>query len=445
MSSKIETTENNNMKITLSIKNQDDKIIELTDNQEINEQKLDMLNHFLYICCENGLLEVLKILLERKESQTITQDKDKYLYFLKTACFFDKNGIINYLLDKRTISVNDIFGMAYDHSYTIIIKNMFDKGLVLNNDLLKIICNNDRGIIIEFLIEKGLIKNHLNSIINYSCEYDNLIVVELLIKNELLEYIFRTAIKYNSTKIISYVLDSTDRMGKLKNIECFPQIAFENNNFDVIIRLIKSCMIEQLQIIYIIFCAMENNKLNLIELLFKENLHTRLILDISVKNNFPDAILLLLNNGLKTDDINYSIKISCENKKDNIVELLIKYVMNNIKDFDVKSVLNSACEYGNLELVKKLSFNGELEIDDFKYASLIALKNNNFEIVKFMIEMRLIIDVEFDIGFIMISAIQNNKQGLITYLVTKFDCQKYLQFAVAGGNYDIIKIFRNKK
>jgi ankyrin repeat protein len=121
----------------------------------------------------------------------------------------------------------------------------------------------------------------------------------------------------------------------------------------------------------------------------------------------------------------------------------IKYVINNVNEFKKHEALSIACSENSIDVVKYLIEHG---VDFNKYYESNInelLKHNSFEILKYLIDNN-IIDITDDKYILSESCKYENNLKIVEYLINQgFDINLYngeaLYNAIENDNYDIVK------
>lgn len=215
----------------------------------------------------------------------------------------------------------------------------------------------------------------------------------------------------------------------------FLTIAIENNHLSVVkylvnelVKIDTSIIIENVYI-NIIYVAIKHNHLEIIKYfieigndpIYKIKRLNKAVMSATCRNNIA-LVEYFGNQGADfdfTEDYNYILAIACRNEN---LEIL-KYLINKGVDPTVGNnyILLNACRYDNLEIVKYLISQGADPFDRNNEALIEACRYNNLNIVKYLISIG--VDV----------SAQDNMP--ISLLLLDRECAEYLISYGADPNY----------
>lgn len=113
-------------------------------------------------------------------------------------------------------------------------------------------------------------------------------------------------------------------------------------------------------------------------------------------------------------DYSEILNAAAEGGNMNVINFLIKTWVNEIPLIDWNMPLQGASKNGNLSLVQNFI---QLGATRFDWALISAIEGNNFNVVKFFIEHRLIDRMRESIGYALLASVNQNNKEILEYLI----------------------------
>ena len=98
--------------------------------------------------------------------------------------------------------------------------------------------------------------------------------------------------------------------------------------------------------------------------------------------------------------------------------------------FDIKLVFNHVCRYGTMNIATWIMGAFDQKLLDFQSAILEAAKNDNFELVTFLLKKKAFKKPNFDVNSIFLEACHHSNVQLTNWLLDNFE---YRTFSVSEG------------
>jgi len=254
-----------------------------------------------------------------------------------------------------------------------------------------LVCSNGDIEILELILQNSIKNNKLNIHTNneyalkIACKYNKLDVLDYLIKfgelnkNRFCIYLkqdelLKLLCEYNNSIIFKYLLEYDNKYGKLFN--------FHLNNTDLLSWIIKSNNIELLK--YMIEYIEFNNE-------FISEYTQQYIFQIACSCNYLDIVKYLYYK-YTIDIYKYNIyfRDSCIIDKTDVIGFLLTCDDKHFSIYMYITMLEMACYYGNINIVKFLitySHEKQLDYDITHYNELLftnACKSGNIELIKIL-------------------------------------------------------------
>lgn len=242
--------------------------------------------------------------------------------------------------------------------------------------------------LIDFLMKKKFYNLILfrQNVLYGACEGGHLELVK-----ELAEYYIKSWVNYIDSDGSSVLLNVLYHACKGGNFECVIYIiselgychieglkgACEGGNMEILEYLFKIYDCKNFQLCILLYYAGKGGNMKIVNFLIQKGANGwDSLLCGACAGGHMELVILALNKGAK--DYYNALSVLCENEGDNveIAEILIDYVDN------LNGLINSACRYKNIKIVKLLLEYGA----GADYAIINARFNGNQEIVDLLVE-----------------------------------------------------------
>jgi F0F1-type ATP synthase delta subunit len=396
---------------------------------------------------------------------------------IQSVTKYSKSSKLSWLLenvDHKLLDLQSMMTSAYTFDNISLVRSMIDRfGIEMfqSEHIMQFAIRNLRNGSSD--IVKLCLKNSLNigeynmiELFNIACRYNIIELIEwLLVHHDHVHFHFNSAItetlRWGSYKTLKLLLIKLDHI--FLDMESIIQSLCQRREFDIVmwmldtfhphladIRSVMSmacqygelhlvqCIIRQYGIrmfdIESIFDdACKNESSSLLEWLYQnfENSH------IYNLNNFPNysfrnIIFLIENRKINSSDYNTIFNHLCQNLNSEIYMEFLTCLLDTMDHrlFDLKLVFNHVCRYGTTDFVKWMMNAFDQTLFDFQSVTLDAAKNNNFEIVTFLLKKKAFKKPNFDVKSVFLEACHHSNVQLANWLLDNFE---YRTLSVSEG------------
>jgi len=353
------------------------KIMKKTQDAQVHDQIYDQVhaqdihgNTALAYACQNGLTEIVKILIdhyqvdvntvnESNETPLILACKNRYPDIVKLLIHHSKSQPNpNYLDDNNKSPL--MYALITQNNESI--QDLLSLDQTLDKDIINYPTQNNKTLLM------------------YVCQYSSLELVKKLIehhadlnkRNNKGETAFLYACQYGNDEMVNYLIEKGANINDISNTgDTSLMYAIKGNNIKIVNILLKKNHVNwnkknnvgETAMMYACRFGYDEIVENLIEkgIIINEVNHngdTPLI--YACRNGHKECVQLLINHDCPLDYKGYKGKTAlinaCEHGKLDIVKLLIPYHINiNIRDFQGKTALIHAREKNYSKIVKYLT------------------------------------------------------------------------------------------
>ena len=304
-------------------------------------------------------------------------------------------------------------------------------------ELFNIACRQDRTELIEWLLVHHV---HVHFHFNYaftetlkrmgSNRHNMLKLLLFKLDHTFLdiESIIQNCCRQWEFDIVRWMLNTFDP--HLADIRSIMTKACQNGALHLVQFIIRQYGIRMFNIESIFDDACKSQSSSLLEWLYQnfENSH---ICNLNNFRNysFRNIIFLIENSKINSSDYNaifnhfyHTVDLDSERYME-CLRCLLDTMDHRL--FDLKLVFNHVCRYGTMDLG---AFDQKLL--DFQSAILEAAKNDNFQLVTFLLKMKAVKKPNFDVNSVFLEACKRGNVQLVNWLLDKFE---YRMFSLSEG------------
>ena len=366
-------------------------------NTQISKYRYRTALHF---ACRQGHLDLVKLLLETGQVEVDSVDGDGKTP-LMYACGGGHVEIAKLLIETGNVDLNEIdyFGMtpllhACKHGNVEIAELLIETENVLLNELddfersaLMYACEGGHVEIAKLLIETGNvpldeIDYFGKTLLMYACESGHIEIVKLLVK---------------TGRVNVNAADSNGMTALM--------IACDRQNVDVVSTMLNAENVKVNVRDCLGMTALMHACINAIDTRILQILLEMEAIDVNPKiGQYPsamslavlfrreDAVKLLLDSGrLTQSEIQAAWKASAADGTDAVLRAIVLSGRLQVNGLDGDSLMNHACEYGAVNIVRQLVQLGDVNIIascNSKTPLMLAAENGHLDIVKLLLEVK---------------------------------------------------------
>ena len=374
-------------------------------------------NNALHLVCIKGNLIMLKSMVEEYHFNITGKNNDGY-NCLMLATMYKHYSCVEYLLNQNSINIEE----KNDIEQTCLNMACCDGNEEISQLLLNNLADyNTIDIYGNNCIISAVVNNKINLIINILCNYN----VDIEHQNNEGETALWIACKNNNYEIAVYLIEKMYANILVKN----------KNNNDILMYMLMGNTYDNKLFEYLLERSLINGNYNINH----KNKIGYTILMISTEKGYLDIVKKLIENranyNLKNSEGTCCLTIAVTEGHLNILKFFFKKYVTvyskdilNTTDLDGNTLLNLACKYDYYEIAeffvkKKCKLDIKSKGYSGGYAPLHwAVKNNNFQIVRLLIENKANINLT-----------TNNSESPI-YLASKYGYKTIFRYLINKGS-----------
>ena len=338
---------------------------------------------------------------------------------------FQSRHIMQFAIRNLSNGCSDIVKLCLKNSLNIGEYNMIE--------LFNIACRQDRTELIEWLlVHHDHVHFHFNSAFTETLKRmgsnrHNMLKL-LLIKLDHtfldIESIIQNCCRQWEFDIVRWMLNTFDP--HLTDIRSIMSKACQNGAIHLVQCIIRQYGIRMFNIESIFDDACKSQSSSLLEWLY-QNFGNSHICNLNNCRNysFRNIIFLIENSKINSSDYNaifnhfyHTVDLDSE-----IYMEFLRCLLDTMDHrlFDLKLVFNHVCRYGTMDFAKWIMGAFDQKLLDFQSAILEAAKNDNFQLVTFLLKMKAVKKPNFDVNSVFLEACKRGNVQLVNWLLDKFE------------------------